>query len=125
VRFLEFFPDMVDLVNEADTVISRAGYNTVNEILLTGVKAVLIPESHGGGEQEQRTKSIGAEHVCVLKENEVLEGTGGQQILDFMDKQITSVPHMFDKYEIGKAIIDDLEDWKTHATKRREKCSDS
>jgi len=123
VRILDFFPDMVDLVNEADTVISRAGYNTVNEILLTGAKAVLIPECHGGGEQEQRAKSIGAENVCVLNENEVLNGIGGQRMLDFMDKVLPSVPHKFDKYAIGKVIIDDLENWKVQAVRRREKCA--
>ncbi|MDQ7781953.1 MAG: glycosyltransferase [Desulfomonilaceae bacterium] len=123
VRFLEFFPDMVDLVNESEAVISRAGYNTVNEILLTGVKALLIPESHGGGEQEQRAKSIEAEHVCILNEDEVLNGTSGERILEFMDKKITSVPRRFDKYEVGKIIIDDLENWKTHAIRRKENCS--
>ncbi len=121
VRFLEFFPDMVDLLNESEVVISRAGYNTVNEILLTGVKAVLIPESHGGGEQEQRAKSIGVEHVCVLNENEVLDGTGGRRMLDFLDEQIVSVPHMFNKYDIGKAIITDLEAWKDNTVNRKEK----
>ncbi len=122
LRFLEFFPDMVDLVNEAETVISRAGYNTVNEILLTGVKAVLIPESHGGGEQEQRTKTIAAEHVCVLNENEVLNGNGGQRLLDFVERRVIAVPRMFNKYQVGKTIIDDLEAWKTNAIERRKEC---
>ncbi|MFH1115330.1 MAG: glycosyltransferase [Pseudomonadota bacterium] len=122
VRFLEFFPDMVDLVNEADTVISRAGYNTVNEILLTGVKAVLIPESHGGGEQEQRVKTIAAEHICVVNESELLNGNGGRRILDFLGRRISSVPHKFDKYQIGRTIVEDLEAWKANSIERRKQC---
>ncbi len=57
VRFLPFVPDLVDLVHHSDLLICRAGYNTVNEILLTGAKAIIIPESHGGGEQELRAKA--------------------------------------------------------------------
>jgi predicted glycosyltransferase len=124
VRFLEFFPDMADLVNVSEMVISRAGYNTVNEILLTGVKAVLIPESHGGGEQEQRAKSITDPNVCVSNEEEILKGGSGERILDLLKRQIDPVPHKFDKYSAGKAIIDDLENWKIEAARRRVECLD-
>lgn len=122
VRFLEFFPDMADIVNESELVISRAGYNTVNEILLTGVKAVLIPERHGGGEQEQRAKSITDENVCVSNEEEILNGSAGKRIVDFLNQRVNPVPHKFDKYLVGKAIIDDLENWKIEAVRRREEC---
>ena len=58
VRFMPFVPDLVELMRHSELVVSRAGYNTVNEILLTGVKAIIIPESHGGGEQELRAQRI-------------------------------------------------------------------
>ena len=65
-------------------MISRAGYNTVNEILLTGAKAVLIPECHGGGEQEQRAMSIQNVNILVAGEEDILNGSSGSKILDFM-----------------------------------------
>ena len=71
VRFLPFLPDMVDLIHHSELVISRAGYNTYNEILLTGSKAVLVPERHGGGEQELRVQKIPMESVKVVSEEDL------------------------------------------------------
>jgi predicted glycosyltransferase len=112
VRFKPFVPDLVDLVSHAELVISRAGYNTVNEILLTGVRAILIPESHGGGEQEMRARSIGDDRVCVLAEDGLIREHLDATIRDLMSKPSGQACHLFDKYKIGKRIIEDLEDWK-------------
>lgn len=120
VRFLEFFPDMVDLLNESELVISRAGYNTVNEILLTGVKAILIPESHGGGEQEQRARSLNGPAIRVSTENEILGESSSELILDLLNQSVPSNRHLFDKYAVGKAIIEDLENWRVDATRCRQ-----
>ena len=88
VRFTSFLPDLVDLIHHSELVISRAGYNIVNEILLTGTKAILVPESHGGGEQEMRARSIQAENIRVLIEAEVLRNSPGETILDFLNEPI-------------------------------------
>ena len=112
VRFLDFFAEMADLINQSDLVISRAGYNTVNEILLTGVKAVLIPEHHGGGEQELRARSVKGTNIEVCSEEEILDETGASLILDLLHRNATVSPQRFDKYAVGKAIIEDLEKWK-------------
>jgi predicted glycosyltransferase len=119
-RFLDFFPDMVDLVNQSELVISRAGYNIVNEILLTGVKAVLIPESHGGGEQEFRAKTVDGQNIRVSTEQELLNDDSSQLILDHLTRHIPAHPHRFDKYAVGKVIIEDLERWKLQALRRRD-----
>ncbi len=112
VRFTSFLPDLVDLIHHSELVISRAGYNIVNEILLTGTKAILVPESHGGGEQEKRARSIQADNIRVLMEADVLRNSPGETILDFLNEPIRLISHKFDKYAIGKSIIDDLENWK-------------
>lgn len=112
-RLLSFFPDLVDLVHHSDLVISRAGYNMVNEILLTGSRAVLIPESHGGGEQEMRAASIHEQGIEVVSEQEVLDGLVDQAIRRTLNCSECPSPRRFDKHEIGKAIISDLEQWKS------------
>ncbi len=71
VQFLPFIVDLVHLVRHSHLVISRAGYNIVNEILLTGARAILIPESHGSGEQEYRVQKIKREDFFVVMEDAV------------------------------------------------------
>jgi predicted glycosyltransferase len=112
VRFLTFMPDLVDLMHHSELVISRAGYNIVNEILLTGVKALIIPESHGGGEQELRAQSVQEENVLTLTEEEIFMDGVGPVIRELLDADLPRISFKFDKYAIGKTIIDDLEDWK-------------
>jgi predicted glycosyltransferase len=112
VRFLPFVPNLVDLVHHSDLVICRAGYNTVNEILLTGTKAIIIPESHGGGEQELRAQSVYEENICISTEEEILAHNAENLISDFLNRSISRVSFKFDKYAVGKSILDDLEDWK-------------
>lgn len=111
VHFLTFVPDLVDLVRHAELVISRAGYNMVNEILLTGTRAILVPESHGGGEQEQRVRSVNQENIRVLNENQIFHNGTDQLILDLLNSSSPRIPRKFDKYAIGKSIIEDLEQW--------------
>ncbi len=112
VRFLPFVPDLVDLVHHSDLVICRAGYNTVNEILLTGTKAIVIPESHGGGEQELRAQSIHEENICISTEDEIFTNDLENLIPDILNRPISGVSCKFDKYAVGKSILNDLEDWK-------------
>ena len=113
VRFFNFVPNLVDLVNQSEMVISRAGYNTVNEILLTGIKAILIPESHGSAEQEQRVRSVPNENILVLSEDQVLQNGRDTAMLDLLNSDQARKPVTFDKYRAGKYIIDELEDWVT------------
>ncbi|HTY22177.1 MAG TPA: glycosyltransferase [Desulfomonilaceae bacterium] len=115
VRFLPFVPDLVELVHHSELVISRAGYNIVNEILLTGAKAILVPESHGGGEQEMRAQSICEDGICILTEDELLRNSPGRTIQDLLNQPTRPVSHKFDKYAIGKCIIEDLENWKARS----------
>jgi predicted glycosyltransferase len=104
--------DLVDLFNHADLVISRAGYNTMNEILLTGVKAIIIPESHGSGEQEQRARSSQAHNMVVLNEEEALNTDFGDKVIKFLETGSRAPSRNFNKYATGKRIIEDLENWR-------------
>ncbi len=115
VRFLPFMPDLVDLVHHSELVIARAGYNIVNEILLTGVKAILIPESHGGGEQELRVQNIDQENIKAMTEEEVLCDGMADMMTGLLRSKVTSVSYKFDKYAIGKLMIEELEDWKVRS----------
>ena len=115
---MPFLPDLVDLIHHSELVISRAGYNIVNEILLTGTKAILVPESHGGGEQEMRARSIQAENIRVLTEPEVLRNSPGETILELLNEPTRPISDKFDKYAIGKSIIEDLENWKSRSRRR-------
>ncbi len=112
VRFLPFVPDLVDLVHHSDLVICRAGYNTVNEILLTGTKAIVIPENHGGGEQELRAQSVHEGNICISTEDEILFNNPDNLLCDILNRPASRVSFKFDKYAVGKSILDDLEDWK-------------
>ena len=118
VKFLHFVPDLVDLINHSRLVISRAGYNTVNEILLTGAKAVLIPESHGGGEQELRVRSVPAENMLVFAEDELFGPQAARAVIELLNSPSSRESISFDKYAIGESILEELETWRAEHRRR-------
>jgi predicted glycosyltransferase len=109
VRVLPFTPHLVDLVNIAELVICRAGYNTVNELLMTGVASMVIPERHPGGEQEHRARRIQRENVLVVYQEEVLSPGLPDLLEDLLARKRKPVRDFFDKYAIGGRIAQDLE----------------
>ncbi|MGB9618269.1 MAG: glycosyltransferase, partial [Desulfomonilaceae bacterium] len=111
VRFLSFTPDLIDLVAHSELVVCRAGYNIVNEILLTGARALLIPESHGSGEQEQRAKSVKSPNIKVISEDKLLSASEDHFLKTFFNNHNEKHPAEYDKYAIGKKILEDLEAW--------------
>ena len=113
VRFLPFFYPLIDLIHAAELVICRAGYNIINEILLTDTKALVIPEHHPSGEQEERARRLPLDNICVLTEETVLASPPAHVLCDLIDRKKTALHLNFDKYAIGKTIIDDLEKWRT------------
>jgi predicted glycosyltransferase len=114
VRFLPFFYPLIDLIHASEIVICRAGYNITNEILLTDSKALIIPEHHPSGEQEERVRRLPLNNISVLTEENVLSSPPTSVLLELIDRKKTSLGLNFDKYAIGKKIIDDLEDWTQH-----------
>lgn len=113
VRFLPFIPDLVDLMFHSELIISRAGYNTINEILLTGIKALIIPESHGGGEQELRARSLHEDTILTLSEEDVMKDEFAERLMALLDNRNVRSSYRFNKYEIGKRILDDVAVWQS------------
>jgi predicted glycosyltransferase len=60
VQFVEFEPDLTRRYEEADVVVSMAGYNTVCELLTAGARAVLVPRSEPVQEQLIRARRLAA-----------------------------------------------------------------
>lgn len=112
VHILPFKFNLIDLINQSELVICRSGYNTINEVLLTGTHALVIPEHHPSEEQERRAQSIPLENVTVADEGEVLGGALDEIILELLHRPLTPLKFRFDKYAVGRRIITDLEKWK-------------
>ncbi len=111
VRFLPFFYPLIDLIHASEIVICRAGYNVINEILLTDTRAIVIPEHHPSGEQEERASRLPLDNIVVLSEEAVLASPPVQVLLGLINRKKTALGLNFDKYAIGKKIIDELETW--------------
>jgi predicted glycosyltransferase len=111
VRFLPFFYPLVDIIHVSKLVICRAGYNIINEILLTDAKALIIPEHHPGGEQERRTGLIPRNNVVVMAEEDILTSLLDHILLELLNREKVPLHFRFDKYQIGKDMIADLENW--------------
>lgn len=106
---LPFVPHLVNLMNAADLVICRAGYNTVNEVLMTGVRALIVPEHHPSGEQERRAALLSQDHLKVAPVEEILNGCPETLLLELLGKNRAPARSDFDKYAAGRRLVDDLE----------------
>lgn len=51
-------PELVNLFAEANWVISAGGYNTVNELRVTGTPAILLPSPRTHDDQQQRVSAL-------------------------------------------------------------------
>lgn len=112
IKILPFVPNLLELINVAELVICRAGYNTVNELLLTDTKALIIAEDHAGGEQELRIKSLPKKNVTVMQSSQIEDSDLDGLIRDLLSRPSTPLGLEFDKYEIGRKMIRDLEQWE-------------
>ncbi len=59
-----------------------------------------------------RARSICEDRIRVLSEEEVIENHPGDAMRDLLSRPAGPGSHRFDKYEIGRKIIEDLENWK-------------
>jgi len=64
VTVIDFDPDLPALLAAADVVVSMAGYNTMSEILRSGVPAVVVPRVHPRLEQWMRASALQALGLC-------------------------------------------------------------
>ncbi|MEM7063977.1 MAG: glycosyltransferase [Cyanobacteria bacterium P01_B01_bin.77] len=61
-----YTPDLLSYMAKADLSISMAGYNTTLNVLQTGVRAMQLPFT-GNGDQEQRLRSTRLEELGIVK----------------------------------------------------------
>lgn len=106
-----FVPYLVEAVAAADLVICRAGCNTVAELLLTGTPALVVPERHASGEQEERCRGLPPGQIVVASQEEVVAG-GAAGLL----QRARCLPRGagcggYDKYAVGGRLVQDLEGW--------------
>jgi len=73
----------LELMSLCDLVISEAGYNAVNEIILTRTPAILIPGHRGNDDQEKRAKLLNRYGIVV---SESLDNISAL-IKSFVDKK--------------------------------------
>jgi len=59
----QFSPALVDRLRSADLSISQAGYNTCTNILVSGVRAIVVPNSNSA-DQVQRARLLSQHRLC-------------------------------------------------------------
>ncbi len=94
VTFARFTPNLPACLRQADLSISMAGYNTVMDILSSGVRALVSPFV-GGGDQEQTVRAnkmadMGVLHVLTKEELE--PSRLASVILEALQRQPVLVP---------------------------------
>ena len=109
VRFLPFSYPLVDLLNASHLAVCRAGYNTLNEVLMTGVKAVVIPEHHPSGEQEARVATLPRDAIAVLSEEDVLGAPPVDALVELLARAPAAPSFDCDKNALCGRIIADME----------------
>jgi predicted glycosyltransferase len=109
VRFAPFLPHLAELMAEAALTACRAGYNMVNEVLVSGVKALIIPETHPSGEQERRAATIPTDNVMILGEAQCFEDDLASRLAALLRRPSVSLPMNFDRFRLGRVIAHDLE----------------
>ncbi len=107
-RFPPFLPCLAEAMAVARLVICRAGYNTVNELLLTGARALAIPESHPSREQERRVASLPRENIVALDEPTCLGQDLAPVLRELLDRPPWPARYRFDRFEIGGCIARDI-----------------
>jgi predicted glycosyltransferase len=62
---ITFAPNPADYMVAADAFIGRGGYNTLAEVLLTGVPALIVPSRAMGDEQELHARRLADLGLCL------------------------------------------------------------
>ena len=93
VALERFRPDLVSLLAQARLSIQRAGYNTIADLLVSGCRAVLVPD----GDHQQREQPLRAERLAALgravnlDESNLTPKTMAAAIAEAMDQDISPI----------------------------------
>jgi len=109
IKFLDYIPQMIDMINAADLVICRGGYNTIAEILLTNTKAILFPEIGRTEEEPYRVKKASKnKNIVYLDEFNLTKKEFKKKTIQLLKQKKGLPKNNFDKYKIGKTILNDI-----------------
>ncbi|MHC1790621.1 glycosyltransferase [Solidesulfovibrio sp.] len=108
VRFTPFVPCLEEIMAAAAVVVCRAGYNSINELLVTGKPALVIPEGHPSREQERRAGILSERQVAVLSEQACLDGDPAAVLADLLARPVCPGTVRFDRFAVGRRIVADL-----------------
>lgn len=106
-----FVPYLIDVMAAADLVVCRAGYNTVVELMTTGTPALVVPEHHPSGEQEQRCRALSAEQIVVADESSIVGGGATELLRRAASLSCGATRSDFDRFAVGQRLVQDLEAW--------------
>lgn len=98
----------LDWLNHADLSISRAGYNTCADLLVTGTPAILLP-SHSNLDQEPRARAFAEKGMAqVLLEDEATAGNLQEAILAGLGRYKTPTRPAIDGAATSAGLIEGL-----------------
>lgn len=84
-----FAPALVDRLSAASLSISQGGYNTCTNVLLTGVRAILVPNSNSS-DQVQRAHLMQQQGLCAMIAEDGLDPI---YLADVIERQLATAPH--------------------------------
>ncbi|MDP3919888.1 MAG: UDP-N-acetylglucosamine--N-acetylmuramyl-(pentapeptide) pyrophosphoryl-undecaprenol N-acetylglucosamine transferase [Candidatus Omnitrophota bacterium] len=73
-QIFPFFENIEDLYREADLAITRAGANTLFELALFRLPAIVVPYPHAGGHQQANAEMFEARRAILLKQESDFTG---------------------------------------------------
>jgi predicted glycosyltransferase len=97
-----YTPHLMDYMRHADLSISMAGYNTTMNVLVTGVRSMLLPFT-GNDDQEQRMRSERLQElkiVSLIQSDHLNSERFAQQIIDCLQQH--PEPMQFDMQGVEK-----------------------
>jgi len=100
LRFIRFEKNLLELIKLSKLVISSAGYNTCNEIVVTKTPAILIPLQRGDNEQFERASYLSKKGVVKALRDDSLDN-----LLDLILGCKKNLKKMKNKFE-------NLSNWK-------------
>ncbi|MCP3683241.1 MAG: hypothetical protein GY861_11175 [bacterium] len=103
-EYLEYF---IDILKHADLAICRAGYNTVVELMMTGCRAIVIPEDYGSLEQTHRANMLSDEGFISLDPDTIDVSTMKKSISNLLNQ--TSRPSLeYSRQKIAERVLDSI-----------------
>ena len=92
-----YTPNLLHYMQQADLSLSMSGYNTTMNILMTGVRAMILPFT-GNNDQEQtiRAEKLGKlGRVKVIRPEDLRPEIFAHQIIEYLDQQPTDLQFDF------------------------------